>query len=220
MRGRQRAPPHRSLVPRALTPLASQFDSAMTLIKKMKLRFQESGPAVLSSFCDILTKYQADSMSLNETRSRVKALMRGHADLLADFDQFVPSLEKDSDSKEASAKDAKEKGGAFVASALGKKKEVEIRKPPPSPAKAKAGPQEGWGVSAPKAGGGKEERSPAKPSTGGCSVGAKRKSSTIGEDARGTEAGAAAGGAGAGPSVSGGGKRLLLAQRPGGSQVS
>eukprot|EP00282_Hemiselmis_andersenii_P015692 CAMPEP_0114168904 /NCGR_PEP_ID=MMETSP0043_2-20121206/33262_1 /TAXON_ID=464988 /ORGANISM="Hemiselmis andersenii, Strain CCMP644" /LENGTH=152 /DNA_ID=CAMNT_0001266287 /DNA_START=1 /DNA_END=455 /DNA_ORIENTATION=+ len=80
-----------------------RFDVAMSLVKKIRQRFEATDPGVLSSFVDILTRFQADAISLTETRSKVRALLQGESDSLADFDTFLPPAPAASSSSQSSS---------------------------------------------------------------------------------------------------------------------
>jgi histone deacetylase complex regulatory component SIN3 len=67
-----------------------KFNVAMNLVKKIRARFEKSQPKVLSTFVEILARYQDDAIPLIEARSRVKELFKGQADLLEEFDNFLP----------------------------------------------------------------------------------------------------------------------------------
>jgi histone deacetylase complex regulatory component SIN3 len=67
-----------------------KFNVAMSLVKKIRTRFEKSQPKTLATFVEILARYQDDAISLTEARSRVKELFKGQMDLLEEFDNFLP----------------------------------------------------------------------------------------------------------------------------------
>ncbi|XP_055802807.1 paired amphipathic helix protein Sin3-like 2 isoform X2 [Solanum dulcamara] len=70
-------------------PLRSNFEEAISYVKKVKERFQNDNH-VYESFLDILKMYRKEHKNIDKVYHEVAILFNDHPDLLDDFTKFLP----------------------------------------------------------------------------------------------------------------------------------
>eukprot|EP00741_Cyanophora_paradoxa_P020096 tig00021234_g19397.t1 len=83
--------------------MALKIEDALQFLEAVKKRFADVNPGVYFSFLELVKKFKLKQIGLAEVKEQVITLFRGHADLIHEFNIFLPGEARFSDEPDATA---------------------------------------------------------------------------------------------------------------------